>query len=514
MNKNLSISLLLLATSLCVHAQDTTIVIGQRAEGGDIQVNATHFNTNIYTFSATPDLNNVCLFFRESTKNGKYYKNIGKIGLYKTAERKLKWEKKINYQSKQAVCTNKGVLTSCGGSNEMLSLGDGHTLWENFSYLSKVIDSLNVVISYGDAFSSKMRAVNLDTGTDVWKVKFDHDYGCSSTMPLIHNRQLMVADNLYDMNLATGESRSCELKTGVTDVKAVVLRGLAALAGSVASLGISGGAYSTMFLPTGNNVIANLCSNICRSDTLYYIADHEKMLAVDTLMHPVWQTEIPDKMASASKLAIMGDRLGLLNMGYGLKNGRYPTEKGLPFIAAYDIKSGKQIFLKTLYEGKHIVNDAFAADDGFFMFSDSIVSYLGIRDTTVAVQKDWDTAKQGKPGEFIVDAVYVNGTDAESFVPVCSNASQCALFSDNGHVYVMDKSLNIVSDYTADDVFFNVTRGDGFRLIANHLYRWIINDAGKAVAQMNPIRIAHAEGNSLLVLTKDNCVALINPIIK
>lgn len=514
MKKILSSLVLLIASSLCTKAQDTTIVIGQRAEGGDIKMEAKYFSHDILSASVASDLSNACLFFRDMKRNKKDFKNEGKIVFYRTADRKIVYGKTFNYNYERAISTNKGLIISAGVNNEMRSIDDGHTLWTNSCYMFKVIDSLNMALSLGDEYTNKMIATNLNNGKEMWKTKFDHHFGCNYELPLSPGRQLMLADNLYDIDFATGFSRSCELKTGMTDVTKEILRGVAAVAGTALTWGMTAGECVLITIPTGRNVVSKLCSNICRHNSLYYVADHERILAVDTLMRPVWQTTIPDKMASASVVGIIDNSVAMLNMGYCMKDGQVVRKKGRPFIAAYDMNNGKELFLRKLYDEKHIIDDACAADDGFFTISDSIVSFLGVRDTTVAIQKSWQTSKFGKLKNFIIEPVYVNGTAAESFVPVCSNKSTCALLSDNGHVYVLDKHLNLISDYPSDEVFFYVTRGDGFRVIVNHLYSWIINDAGKSLAQVNRIRMAQAAGNSMFVLTNDNYVGLLKPVVK
>jgi hypothetical protein len=69
---------LLIASSLCTKAQDTTIVIGQRAEGGDIKMEAKYFSHDILSASVASDLSNACLFFRDMKRNKKDFKDEGK----------------------------------------------------------------------------------------------------------------------------------------------------------------------------------------------------------------------------------------------------------------------------------------------------------------------------------------------------------------------------------------------------------------------------------------------------
>lgn len=91
-----------------------------------------------------------------------------------------------------------------------------------------------------------------------------------------------------------------------------------------------------------------------------YIADHlflvemNMLKCFDSNMDVVWRAHLPQGKMSSCSLHTVGDTLVLVN--YGSANRKRPISQlvpcGKPFVAAFDMKSGKRLFLKKLSQSK------------------------------------------------------------------------------------------------------------------------------------------------------------------
>jgi len=489
--------------------KDTVVVIGQKMDGTAMSVPALHFDKSVFTYNFSGDENYLCVSYRNLSKDGKSWKNSGKISYINFKDHRELWSKSINYQSQRAMCVKSGVLFS-DVNNIFYKDNAGVEPWSTVSSLVQINDSLNLVFGYDYMFPNTLRAYSLIDGTELWKTKVSHDYGWSDQIDLSPSQKLVVADNLYRINLSTGETLQYPLKVGKPDVGRMLLQGLAAAAAAGVGAAVTGSQYYYTPVTIKNNVINGMVSNICQNDSVYYIADREKVSCVDTLLQPKWTCEIPDNMSSHSALLVNGDRLYMLNMGYGLKDGYRRVKRGTPFLASYDLHTGKQIYMNILSPKKDMIEGVIATKDAFFMLFDDGLVYQNVVDTTVS-RHDWNVEKYGKLYQFVTDTVYVIDSIKGNFTPVYFDGANCPVYSDNGHLYVVDKDLNIKADYPENLIYtpcvgmkdyFCVNKDDDF---------WFIHKLGLPVTHFNSV-VLHGEfvGKKLTLLTDKNDLLFID----
>lgn len=344
-------------------------------------------------------------------------------------------------------------------------------------------------------------------GSELWNTKVSRKYGWSNFINISSSEILVVADNLYRINFSTGETIQYPLNAGQPDV-ARTLFGQS----FVADIGTSMSGRSSYFMPVmmNNKVFAVMTSNICQNDSVYYIADRDRVSCVDTLLNPKWTCDFPENVASHSELFVNGDRLYMLNMGYGLRNDSIQIKRGKPFLASYDIHTGKQIYLNMLSLKNDTIQGAVATNDAFFILSDSSLVYQNVVDTTVSRQ-DWNMKKYGKLCKFVTDTVYAIDSIKGNFTPIYFDRTNCPVYSTNGHLYIVDKDLNIKADYPKSLIYkpyvsmkdyFCVNKGDDF---------WLINKLGLPVIHFNSgIRHSEFVGNKLALLTDKNDLLFID----
>jgi len=489
--------------------KDTVVVIGQKMDGTAMSVPALHFDKSVFTYNFSGDETHLCVSYRNLSKDGKSWKNNGKISYINFKEHRELWNKSINYRSQSAMCVKSGVLFS-DVNNIFYKDNAGGEPWSNVSSLVQINDSLNLVFGYDYMFPNRLRAYSLTDGTELWKTKVSHDYGWSDQIDLSPSKKLVVADNLYCINLSTGETLEYPLKVGKPDVGRMILQGLAMAAAAGVGAAVTGSQYYYTPVTIKNNVINGMVSNIWLNDSVCYIADREKVSCVDTLLKSKWTCEIPDNLASHSELLVNGDRLYMLNMGYGLKDGYRRVNRGKPFLASYDIHTGKQIFMNMFSLKKDMIEGAIATNDAFFMLFDDGLAYQNVVDTTVS-RHSWDVEKYGKLYQFVTDTVYAIDSIKGNFTPVYFDGVNCPVYSDNGHLYVVDKDLNIKTDYPENLIYTPCVRMKDYFCVNKDDDFWFIHKLGLPVIHFNTV-VRHGEiiGKKLTLLTDKNDLLFID----
>ncbi len=419
------------------------------------------------------------------------------------------WRKPINYQDEYAICMNSGVLL-CGVNNVFYTDNGELEQWRNGASLLVADDSLNLALGYKGIKSNKLCAYSLKDRSMLWKTKVNHEYGWNDAISTSLSRKLIVADNLYSINMLTGETCQYPLKVGKPDVGSMLLQGLVMVAAAGVGAAVAGGQCFYTPVIINNNVITGMASNICLNDSVYYIADRDKVSCVDTLLKPRWTSEIPHHLASHSILLVNDDRLYMLNMGYGLKNSSRRVKRGKPFLASYDIHTGKQIFMNMLSPKKDMIEGAIAAEDAFFMLFDDGLAYQNVVDTTVSRHR-WDVDKYGKLYQFVTDTVYVINSMKGNFTPVYFDGANCPVYSDNGHLYIVDKDLNIKADYPDNLIYRPCIRMKDYYCVNKGYDFWVIHKIGLPITHFNTF-VRHGEyiGNKLTLLTDNNDLLFID----
>lgn len=401
------------------------------------------------------------VMFRETNKKGTTWKNKGEFGVVRLSDNRLLWTHPYTYTWPALKISRYGVLLTDGnGDVSMLDMETGYTVWQRNFDIRQIDDSAGVVIGYDRSLSPRLHGYSLDQGLDLWKMKAPHkrNWGWENVMRVDSTRLLVVNDDVMLFDGVTGENFVYEAKTGVDDVKGMLLTGLAAVAGAAVGAAAGVGVY---YMPIDQNVITKLYAEPIRPDSLhYYFADRREVVCLDSLLTPVWRHELPSKTAARSVLLADDSLLYMLNMGYGLRNGGQPTKMGRPFIAAFDLKSGQQRFMNMLTMKKDMVTDAMLTAKGvYMMFDDGLAYKSNLRDSAVNIVP-WDQQRYGQLTSMAHSTVYVRYRLKGTFEPFDFDGQNCMVMTDRGDAYVVNERLDIWEHYNNDQLYMPLHRQD------------------------------------------------------
>lgn len=500
-----------LSISATCYSQEELLVIGDKLDGTELKAACYTFPERIQTFSVDSSLDSLYLHLRETTKNGKYLKNRGEIALYHITDREFVWKVLVDYSKTYVNGTKDGILFTTSNRVSFIDKKTGNILWEQMLFPVYKDESLNLLLGYKNAVSQKLRAVRLTDGMELWQTKVAHEYGWNQVYSLDGAKRLVVADDICEFDLLTGSSKVYEAKTGIKDVKSMVLQGLMAVATGVATGVASGGTFGYSYVPMSSNVISGLVSNVCMQDSCYYVADRNNMMCLDQHLQPVWEYEFPDKTASSSVLFMQDDNIYMLNYGFGWKDGMRKVKSGRPFIAGFDRRSGQQLFFNRLSLKKDIVEDAFVAEDAVYMLFDDGLAYQALTDSVVNITPWNNMEERGKLQGLLSDTLYAFIPERREFVPLAFDGVNCPVYTDKGKVYVVDKELEIKQEYLSELLYFVRFRMNDYLCVCRGNDYWFLHKLGMPVAHFClDIRQGAVVGNKLLMLTEENQLLLID----
>lgn len=497
----------------CVSAKADGITkeqVGITLDSTVVEADCQKFDQWLDDMVMSPQLDYMLLKFRNLTKDGKYLKFKGDIGAYSLEERKLLWTQPFDYRNTVAYCTKQGVLTVKNNNKvTMLNPRTGEVMWQSKFYPAQFDDSTHIVLGYAGRLSGKLSAYDLTSGQQLWTVNIPHvkNWGWNHVIREDSVHWLVVADDLNRLNIVTGELSTYDAKTGVTDVKASLLQGLAMLGGAVAGAMVSGGAYVPYYAyyPNGmtdSNVINHLYSNVLRNDSLYYFADRQHVVCLDSLMNTVWSYELPSKTSAFSQLVSTDSTLYMFNLGFGMQNGVSRKKMGRPFIASFDKRTGACQFMNMLSMKKDMVEDAVLTPEGAFMLFDDALAYKRELTDSVVTISPWQVQEYGKLYAIITQPVYTNYKFHNMFEPIASDGIYFPVMTEKGDILMVDKELRTADHYPVSSLYWPMcqvgnhmciySNADGQRQV------WLVTLQGMPELQLTiPVHRLGIAGNKL-----------------
>ena len=456
-------TLLLLVASMSAKADDITKEpVGLTLDSTVVEADCQTFGRRLDDIVITPSQDYMLLKFRDLTKDGKWIKFKGDIGAYSLKESKLLWTQPFDFSNSTVYCTKGGILTVKNNNKvTMLNPHTGEVIWQSKFYPAQVDDSTHIVLGYAGRLSGKLSAYDITSGQKLWTVNIPHvkNWGWNHVIREDSVHWLVVADDLNRLNILTGEVSSYDAKTGVTDVKASLLQGLAMVGGAVAGAMVSGGTYVPYFsyYPSGmtdSNVINHLYSNVLRDDSLYYFADRQHVVCLDSMMNTVWSYDLPSKTSAFSQIVSNDSTLYMFNLGFGMQDGVRRKKMGRPFIASFDKRTGACRFMNMLSMKKDMVEDAMLTPDGAFMLFDDALAYKRELNDSAVTISPWQVEEYGKLSGIITQPVYADYKYHGMFELIASDGIFFPVITEKGDILMVDKELRTAEHFPASSLYW------------------------------------------------------------
>lgn len=390
------------------------------------------------------------------TAKKKHPKHVLKV--YRLVDNKLMWSKDYKPENTHYKFLKQGIMEITPNIIRITLLNkmDGMDIWKKgLNYIGMVGDSL--IASYGNSIT----AFNTENCEKIWSCKMNTTYGITYCKSINNNWNYLVSDNLYRINLSTGDMLKLKSKTGIEDPDGT--GGLMYFA-----FGLIG--YTTYYFTTkhihrnyntGMNAndrqlfmmpskkISGMHSNIVSKGGLNYFADHNSFKCFDDSLKLVYKTKINNNKIntikyfikeSRSELIVKGDTAYVVNLGYGIHPKKGKKFYDFPHISSFNIKDGKALDNQRIaYDSVTIVSTN-VNDTCINMLLYNRQESYRIADRYITYTNN-DTSKVGHFVSYLDDQICYVKNDDNSFSAIKHTEKYTPVLTTRG--YVVDISERI-----------------------------------------------------------------------
>ena len=459
------------------------------------------------------------------TAKKKHPKHVLKV--YRLEDKKLMWSKDYKPSENKFQFLKNGIMEISYNSNiTILNKKDGTKIWKkDINYIGMIGDTLIA------ASNSGINAFNVENCEKIWLCKMNTNYGVTYCRTIDNNWNYLVSNNLYRINLSTGDILKLKSKTGVEDPNSTTGFIYLGFPGGFIG-GFIGGFFSSLansmiqyknskhrfnvstneqqLFMMPSKMISGMHSNVVSKDGLNYYADYNSFMCFDDSLKQIYRTKVNNiKISpknyiikeSKSELIVKNDTAYVVSLGSGL----YPT-KGkkfydFPHIASYNIKDGKALDRQRIaYDSVTIVstnvNDTIIRmllnnREESYRFADRFVHYTNN-----------DTSKVGRFVSYLTDNIcYVKNTD-NSFSAIKSTEQYTPVLTTRGYIVdITEREPKIIAE--KENTYFQVAEMNNayfYQGGKNESELWYFN-SGQATLIADDVKLVLQNNDELEILT-------------
>jgi len=404
-------------------------------------------------------------------------KNKGELVVCNLSDGKVRWEKKVFYHTSRLQQCNNNIIHTIDHTSYCLSANSGEKLWELKNSISYADPICKVGVGYKNkdfiGYPNIIQGIDLADGTVLWERKIKKEYGWNEILNINDSVRMFVAAGLHTVNLKNGRGWDYKAVTGEENYTAD--KDIASgVAGVVASSNVG----------TGSNTAVGVVSNIIIDNLDIYIASKDKISRINKRNgNVIWSCPLQTDLTSKSSIFVEKDLIYIVNYGYAFMQCRQ-IDYGIPFIAAYEKNTGKQIYFSEVnLKEQPILGFQNIDDKLMLLFSDKVAEY-SLETGVKLSEKEIDTYRYGKLKNFVGDHVYI-ANDNDSYVSLpLSDKTMSYISTTKGEILVLDSKFNIVDKINYGKLSICYLKTDKLTFIVKGNKTIIINLEGKRVAEL------------------------------
>ena len=475
-----------------IQIPDKVIVNGKNYKtNNDIRAKEYVFPERIENSFIDTISNLLTVQLRGISKNGKYLNNSGNILLYDLSNNKVKWSKKINYGQSNIEQFNNVIIHTIANKSYRLSMDNGENEWEVKNKIYYADPFQNIGIGYKikamSGYTNTLEGIDLRTGNAIWKREINREYSWNDIFHLNDSVIVVGAAGLHAINLKNGTGWDYNTVTGKKDYTATVAANAAGVV-----LGVLTGTFVTS---TGHSLVRDVVSNVLIDSSNIYIASKEQITRLDHYGKVQWTSPLPKDLTSKSSIFIKDSLLYIINGGYAFMGNRQ-LDFGTPFIAAFDIKSGRQMFLTPIEGGKQQIN-------GFQIYNDTVLivlknnisKYSLINGSLIAV-KTFDIDSLSELRYFVGSQVYIKSDSVFKSLETI-DSTRHYLWTKSGKILELNDKLEVMNQIEYNQIYLYYLRTKDYRFITRQNETIVLDKANKIVADLKASSDAKLLGSKL-----------------
>lgn len=470
----------------------TDIYIGRNfMSNTDIRAKRYDFAETIYKWGIDDSTKMMTLQFRGTLDDGSDLKDSGNVALVDLSTGQMLWKQEMNFRNATFEQYDTVLIKTDGTKCSSLNMATGENKWTAKYTFCYINPHLQIGTGYPSTTDnegiSKIEGINLKTGKSIWKRKINKDFTLNEFIPLNDSVIIFSANGLHLAQLKTGMGWDYNAKTGKKDYSGSV-------AANVINLTFSILLGNDFEVTTGHDLISGVLSNTLVDSTGMYQADKESIVKLDHLGNEIWHNKLPKRMVSRSSLIIKDSMIVMVNDGFAMQNMEL-TGYGIPFIAAFEKKTGKQIFLKKVgYKNDQILSSDIKQDTLFLLTKNRILKH-SLKDGAEIWERYFKTDSLGGLSQFGGKELYLL-IDSATIAPVCSAPNSVSVFNKRNELLVLDADLKTTAVIPNDQIYTCYLKTKKYRFVDDGISTVVTDDSNHPVATLD------VSGNSVLIGSK------------
>lgn len=446
---------------LTIYAQsEISVITNRRAIGKnhithkDILANEIIFPEKIYETYLDTFSSYLTVQLRGTTKNGKWLHNSGKLIVYDLAGNTGKWSKYLNYNSGDIAQHGNLLIQTIGNKCFSLNLENGEDQWEvknNVYYtegFQKMALGYKLQYLYGD--KNILEGIDLMNGNIKWQRQINRDYGWDNVFHLNDSSLIVVASGLHLIHVKDGTGWDYHAETGIL---------------------------------TANGLAHHIVSNVLVDSANLYIASKEKISRLDHQGKIIWSATLPTDLTSTSTIFKKGNMIYLINRGFAYI-GLRKHDHGIPFLAAYDSNTGKQIFVSSITDNKNQINDyQIIKDTLFLVFKDRISKYSLLNGHLIS-ERTLMSKTYGEAQYFIGTQAYIQKDSVYQSLAL-SDTTKNYIYTKEDKILIINSQLEIVDHVDYKDLYIYYLGEKDYKFLAKGDNTLIIDKGSKVIGELN-----------------------------
>ena len=493
MKRLLNLGAFSLITMVIYSQSSLTITSNEKAggrnyfTGNEIKVREYIFPERIeHSFIDTVS-NLLTVQLRGLSKNGKWLNNSGDMIQYDLSNGQIRWTKKLNYQQGNIEQFNNLIIQTVGNKSYSLNIDNGENEWEAKNKIYYVEPIMKIGIGYQykttTGYTNTLEGIDLLNGERIWKREINREYSWNDIFHLNDSILFIVAAGLHSVNLKNGSGWDYNTITGKKDYTETVL---ANTAGVVAGL-LTG----TFFTATGNNLVRDVVSNVLIDSSNLYFASRERLVRLTCDGQIIWSSPLPGDFTSKSAIFIRDSLIYLVNKGFAFMGYRQ-LDFGTPFLAAFKLKSGEQVFMNPISLKKDPVRSFEILKDTVYAIFKNRVSKFSMRDGSLISEHIFNIDTTGELMYFVGKQAYVKSDSLYYCLPL-SDSTRHYLFTKSNKALITNYKFEVLDQVDYNQIYIYYLKTSDYKFLVNGNETTIIDNKNKKAAVIN------ATGNSLLL---------------
>ncbi len=409
----------------------------------------------------------------------------------------LKWTREINYNTSEVQQQGPYYFLREKKKNSFLDPETGNLSWENRCEFYFTDPYLNIGVGYpAQSMSNKLSAIDLSNGKTLWSKNVNRDFGWNDAYMWNDSILLIAANGIQALNLINGSGWTYKANTTKKEVGKMI--GVNAF-GLI--LGMLTGVYTYQTEP---DVASDMMSNmLIDPDGNVLFASRDRISRVDHAGNIGWSQSLPEKITSKSSLLLVDSVIYMINRGHALYNGGF-SPIGDPYIAAFDLYTGKQLYFTHMAEEKGtVINYQIINDQLFLVFEDKIATY-SLRDGIAIKEKAIDLQKEERLEGFAEPGLYVKQDDSIFTELTSGFYNYNVITTTGGRAFVLTDSLETLVAYDGEDLFHRTIDNPHYTLVTRDDSDFIVLDhSNNALATFKAVPNMFLHQDTLYFFDKD-----------